>query len=231
MLNHTTDFFTQLVTNIYLVTGLFGIIFAMALESCCLPVPSEVVMPVAGVMVATHSRLPGLNPSWPLWVNLVLVGLAGALGCLLGSIAAYMIGARGGRTLLLKYGRYVLISQHDAERADRFFQRWGNAAAFLSRLLPVVRTYISLPAGIAKAPFATFCVFTFLGSFPWCILLAYMGAQLEKSLGTVNAVLHWLNIVILAIAAISIMLYVWRRLRAKQHDTTSHVDEGKASGA
>ena len=221
MFNHLTDLLTQFVTNMYLVTGLFGIIFAMALESCCLPIPSEVVMPVAGVMVAARQPLPGLNPSWPFWVNLALVALAGALGCLIGSITAYIIGANGGRPLLLKYGRYVLISEHDAKQADRFFQRWGNAAAFFSRLLPVIRTYISLPAGIAGASFVSFCLFTFLGSFPWCLLLAFFGAQLGKSLGTVSSVLHWLNIVILAIAAISIALYVWRRLRARHDQDTA----------
>lgn len=215
MFNNISDLITQLVTNIYLVTGLFGIVIAMALESCCLPIPSEVVMPVAGVMVAAHQPLPGTNAAWPLLGNLALVSLAGAVGCLVGSIAAYWIGRTGGRSLLLKYGRYVLISRHDAEQADRFFQRWGNAAAFFSRLLPVVRTYISLPAGIAEAHFATFCLFTFLGSFPWCLALAYFGAQLGKSLGTVSSVLHWLNIVILAIAAISIALYIWRRMRAR----------------
>ena len=218
MFTNISDLITQLVTNIYVVTGLFGIVLAMALESCCLPIPSEVVMPVAGVMVATHQPLPGTNPAFPLWGNLALVALAGAVGCLVGSIAAYWIGRQGGRPLLLKYGRYVLISEHDAERADHFFQRWGNAAAFFSRLLPVVRTYISLPAGIAEAHFATFCLFTFLGSFPWCLALAYFGAQLGKSLGTVSSVLHWLNIGILVIAAISIALYIWRRVRTRSDE-------------
>jgi len=102
----------------------------MAIESCCIPLPSEIVMPVAGIIVGSYYtshplHLPGTSPTFPLWLNLVLVALAGALGCLIGSIAAYYIGYKGGRPLLLKYGRYVLISQHDAEKADRFFQRWG----------------------------------------------------------------------------------------------------------
>jgi membrane protein DedA with SNARE-associated domain len=220
MFSHLFDFITQLVTNLYLVTGIFGIIFAMALESCCLPIPSEVVMPIAGVMIATHHRLLSLDPSWPMWEKLVIVALAGSLGCLLGSIAAYLIGASGGRPLLLKYGRYILISEHDARRADQFFQRWGNAAAFFSRLLPVVRTYISLPAGIARAPFGSFCVFTFLGSFPWCLVLAYAGARLGQNLGTVSAALRWLTIFVLALAAISIALYIWQHLRARRLEDT-----------
>jgi membrane protein DedA with SNARE-associated domain len=213
LFTNITNLITQLITQLYIATGLLGIVFAMALESCCLPVPSEVVMPVAGVMVATRQPLLGTMPGWPLWLDLGFIALAGAGGCLIGSIVAYSIGSHGGRALLLKYGRYVLISEHDAERADAFFQRWGNAAAFFSRLLPIVRTYISLPAGIAGSPFRSFCVYTFLGSFPWCLILAALGALLGKSFGTVNAVLHWLNIVVLGIAAISIITYIWQRVR------------------
>src|SRR5260370_38792784 len=137
----------------------------MAIESCCIPLPSEIVMRLAGVMFVSGKLLPGSNSL----VGLILIALAGAVGCLIGSIAAYGIGYAGGRPLMLKYGRYLLISQHDADKADHFFQKWGSATAFFSRLLPVVRTYISLPAGIAKMPFAKFCLYTFLGSFPWCL--------------------------------------------------------------
>src|SRR5690348_9065981 len=148
----------MLIKNLYSSTGLAGIVLAMAIESCCIPLPSEIVMPLAGVMIANKTILSGMNP----WVALILVALAGAIGCLIGSIAAYGIGYSGGRPLMLKYGRYVLISQHDADKADHFFQRWGSATTFFSRLLPVVRTYISLPAGIAKMPFVRFCIFTVL---------------------------------------------------------------------
>ena len=150
MLAHLTDSLITLITNLYVSTGLLGIIIAMAIESCCIPLPSEIVMPIAGIMLASGKLLPGTS----LGLGLVLVALAGAVGCLIGSIVAYAIGYSGGRPLMLKYGRYVLISQHDADKADAFFQRWGSATAFFSRLLPVVRTYISLPAGIAKMPFA-----------------------------------------------------------------------------
>src|SRR5258708_10075072 len=143
----------------------------MAIESCCIPLPSEIVMPVAGIMLASGKILSGTS----LLLGLVLVALAGAVGCLLGSIVAYAIGYSGGRPLMLKYGRYVLISQHDADKADAFFQRWGSATAFFSRLFPVVRTYISIPAGIATIPFIRFCIYSFLGSLPWCFVLAYAG--------------------------------------------------------
>ncbi|MBV9230570.1 MAG: DedA family protein, partial [Chloroflexi bacterium] len=152
LLAHLTDTLTLLITNLYISTGLLGIALAMAIESCCIPLPSEVVMPLAGIMIASGKILNGI--STPL--SLLLVALAGASGCLLGSMAAYAIGFKGGRPLMLKYGRYVLISQHDADKADAFFQRWGSATAFFSRLLPVVRTYISLPAGISKMPFVKF---------------------------------------------------------------------------
>ena len=148
MLTNLTNAITVWIYSLYGYTGLAGIVFAMALESCCIPLPSEIVMPVAGIIVGSYYtshplHLPGTSPTFPLWLNLVLVALAGALGCLIGSIAAYYIGYKGGRPLLLKYGRYVLISQHDADKADRFFQRWGSPTVFFSRLLPVVRTYIS----------------------------------------------------------------------------------------
>src|SRR5947209_6451674 len=180
LLSHLTDTLTILITNLYISTGLLGIVLAMAIESCCIPLPSEIVMPVAGILIASGKLLHGTSTT----LSLVLVALAGALGCLIGSIAAYGIGYSGGRPLMLKYGRYVLISQHDADKADRFFQRWGSPTVFFSRLLPVVRTYISLPAGLAESPFAKFCVYIFLGSFPWCLLLAYLvnilGANLPK---------------------------------------------------
>src|SRR6266849_9429637 len=181
----------------------------MAIESCSIPLPSEIVMPLAGVMIVEGKILAGVNP----WLSIVLVALAGAIGCLLGSIVAYGIGYAGGRPLLLKYGRYVLISQHDADKADRFFQRWGSATAFFSRLLPVVRTYISLPAGIAKMPFVKFCIFTFLGSFPWCLLLAYIGTLLGNNYDKLSPYFHGLDVVILVVLVVLVALYIWRHIR------------------
>src|SRR5438874_2982246 len=207
-----TDTLTQLITNLYVSTGLLGIVLAMAIESCCIPLPSEIVMPVAGILLsapAPDKLLAGTNST----VSLLLVALAGAVGCLIGSIAAYAIGYSGGRPLMLKYGRYVLISQHDADKADAFFQRWGSATAFFSRLLPVVRTYISLPAGIAEMPFAKFCIYTFLGSFPWCLLLAYLGTILGANLEKLTPYFRSFEIVILLVLALLIGLYIWRHIR------------------
>lgn len=209
MLTHLTDTLITLITNLYVSTGLIGIIVAMAIESCCIPLPSEIVMPLAGVMLVSHKLLPGTNSA----LGLVLIALAGAIGCLSGSIAAYWIGYSGGRPLMLRYGRYLLISQHDADKADAFFRRWGSATAFFSRLLPVVRTYISLPAGISEMPFVKFCIYTVLGSFPWCLLLAYVGTVIGGNLGTLSPIFHSLDIVILVVLVALVALYIWRHIR------------------
>ncbi len=209
MLTHLTDILTTLITNLYVSTGLLGIVLAMAIESCCIPLPSELVMPLAGIMIVNGKLLHGTNSL----VALLLVALAGAVGCLLGSIIAYIIGYTGGRPLLLKYGRYLLISQHDADKADQFFQRWGSETTFFSRLLPVVRTYISLPAGIAKMPFAKFCIYTVLGSFPWCLLLAYVGTIIGGNLATLSPIFHTFDVVILIVLVVLIALYIRRHIR------------------
>ncbi len=208
MLAHLTDTLTIFITNMYVTLGLAGIVIAMALESCCIPLPSEIVMPLAGVMFVEGKLLAGVN----FWLGLVLIALAGAIGCLIGSTAAYGIGYTGGRPLMLKYGRYVLISQHDADMADRFFQKWGGATAFFSRLMPIVRTYISLPAGITKMPFIKFCVYTFLGSFPWCFLLAYVGTVVGNNLAVLTPIFRSFEVVIIIALVILLVLYIWRHI-------------------
>lgn len=208
MLTQLTAAITTFITNLYVMMGLIGIVVAMAIESCCVPLPSEIVMPLAGVMFATGKILSGSS----LGAGLVLISLAGSLGSLLGSIVAYWIGYAGGRPLMLKYGRYVLISQHDADRADAFFRRWGSATAFFSRLLPVVRTYISLPAGITRMNFAKFCLYTFLGSFPWCVLLTFVGYKLGQNLSTLGTVFHGLDLVIVLAVVVLVALYIWRHI-------------------
>jgi membrane protein DedA with SNARE-associated domain len=209
LLAHLTDTLTTLITNMYVTLGLAGIVVAMALESCCIPLPSEIVMPLAGVMFVEGKLLAGVN----FWLGMVLLALAGAIGCLIGSIAAYGIGYAGGRPLMLKYGRYVLISQHDADMADRFFQKWGGATAFFSRLLPIVRTYISLPAGITKMPLIKFCIYTFLGSFPWCFLLAYVGTVVGNNLAVLTPIFRSFEVVIIIALVILLALYIWRHIR------------------
>ncbi|GHO65739.1 alkaline phosphatase [Ktedonobacter sp. SOSP1-52] len=218
MLGNITDLLLTLITNLYVSTGVLGIVLAMAIESCCIPLPSEIVMPVAGILISRGVLLGGVNTP----LAIVLVALSGAIGCLLGSMVAYYIGYKGGRPLMLKYGRYVLISQHDADKADAFFQRWGSATAFFSRLLPVVRTYISLPAGIAKMPFARFCIYSFLGSFPWCILLAYLGLVLGAHIDQLSPLFHAFDVVILVLLVALVALYVWRHVKNDRKARAEH---------
>src|SRR5438309_6352751 len=130
LLTNLTNTLIMFITHLYASTGLAGIVLAMAIESCCIPLPSEVVMPLAGIMLVTGKILGGIA----LLPGLIVLALAGSLGCVLGSIVAYGIGYAGGRPLMLKYGRYVLISQHDADKADAFFKKYGSATAFFSRL-------------------------------------------------------------------------------------------------
>jgi membrane protein DedA with SNARE-associated domain len=226
LLAHLTDILTTLITNLYVTLGLAGIVIAMALESCCIPLPSEIVMPLAGVMFVEGKLLAGVN----FWLGLVLLALAGAIGCLIGSIAAYGIGYAGGRPLMLKYGRYVLISQHDADMADRFFQKWGSATAFFSRLMPIVRTYISLPAGIAKMPLGKFCVYTFLGSFPWCFLLAYVGTVVGNNLSALTPIFRSFEVVIIIALVILLVLYIWRHIRNDNRARKEHANQQQPWG-
>ena len=208
----------QIINNLYLSVGIFGVVFAMAIESCCIPLPSEIVMPVAGFMLADGKLLPGTNTI----VGLVILALAGSIGSLFGSSLAYWIGYKGGRPLMLKYGRYVLISQHDADLADHFFARWGSPTAFFSRLLPVVRTYISLPAGITKMPFGKFCVYTFLGSFPWCVLLAYFGYVLHGNIKPIEPFFNAAKYIIVLLIVVLVALYLWRHIRNDRKARAEH---------
>jgi membrane protein DedA with SNARE-associated domain len=141
-------------------TGYLGVLLLMTIESACIPLPSEVIMPFAGYLVHT-GRL-----------SLFWVATVGALGCNLGSVIAYEIGCYGGRPLVERYGSHIFLGKHELELAERFFKRFGAVAVFFGRLLPVIRTFIALPAGIARMPRLRFHIYTFAGSWPWCFALA-----------------------------------------------------------
>src|SRR3977135_2557629 len=143
--------------------GYGGVVLLMAIESACVPLPSQIILPFAGYLVSRGQ------------LNLWGVGIAGAVGCVLGSLVAYWVGMYGGRPLIEKYGRYVLVSGGDLDLADRWFARSGELIVFTSRLLPVIRTFIAFPAGVARMNLPRFGAYTFLGSFPWCMGLAYVG--------------------------------------------------------
>lgn len=189
--------------------GYTGVVLLMAIESACIPLPSEIIMPFAGYLVHTGR------------FHLLWAATAGALGCNLGSVIAYEIGCYGGRPLVEKYGRYVWLSRHDLEIAERFFARFGSAAVFIGRLLPVIRTFIALPAGIARMPRLRFHVYTFLGSWPWCLALAWIGMKLGEQWETdprLRQWLHRLDAVIVVVLLAGLVLFFrshWRnRLRA-----------------
>ncbi|MGH2347338.1 MAG: DedA family protein [Chloroflexota bacterium] len=194
------------VNNLYTTFGYAGILIAMAIESCCIPLPSELIMPLAGFMTVAAA---GHKAQFSLWG----VTLVGALGCVVGSSIAYVIGYTGGRDLMLKYGKYVLISRRDAARADAFFAKRGDITVFVSRLLPVVRTFISLPAGMTRMRFGHFVALTFLGSLPWCLLLAFIGHQLGRHWDDVGTWLHRFDALIVLGVLVLFALYVRRHIR------------------
>ena len=194
------------VQGLYDAVGWLGVVIAMTIESACIPLPSEVIMPLAGWFLVEARGLP--------WYWTLLAGFYGAVGCTLGSALAYWVGAIGGRPFILKYGRYVLISPHHVDLADRWFARRGEATAFLSRLLPVVRTFISFPAGIARMHFGRFLLYTFLGSLPWCWALAYAGLRLAENWHLVRERLHGVDVAVAALVAVAFAWAVWHRVRA-----------------
>ena len=181
--------------------GYLGIILLMGIESACIPLPSEVIMPFSGYLAYT-----GRFDLW--WV-----GVAGAFGCNVGSVVAYYVGAYGGRPLLVKYGRYILLSQKDLDWADRWFNRYGEATVFFARLLPVIRTFIALPAGIARMNFWRFNLYTFAGSLPWCLALAYAGMKMGEHWADLRVYFEKLDFVIGAVLLLAIYYYVRSHLR------------------
>jgi membrane protein DedA with SNARE-associated domain len=189
-----------LFEQLYRTIGYLGVVVAMAIESACIPLPSEIILPMAGWMVSRGE------------FTLIGATLAGVLGCVVGSIVAYWVGVVGGRPLLERYGKYVLISMHDLDVADRWFNRYGEVAILISRMLPVIRTFISLPAGIARMNFGRFVLYTALGSLPWSLALVYVGKSLGDNWEQVRAVLQKFDYPIAAVIVALIALYIYRHL-------------------
>jgi len=188
--------------------GYGGIIALMAIESACIPLPSELIMPFAGYLVFQGT------------MKLALVATAGAIGCNVGSLFAYEIGFYGGRRVVEQYGSWILIGRHELDWADRFFARWGYLAVFLGRLLPVIRTFIALPAGIARMPRLRFHIYTFIGSWPWCFGLAWLGMKLGQNWREIGKYLHKFDALILAAIIVGVVWFVWthwqNRIRVAQ---------------
>ena len=197
-------------------TGYVGIALLMAIESACIPLPSEIIMPFAGYLVSLGK------------MNLYWVATAGAIGCNLGSIVAYEAARWGGRPFVARFGKYVLVSLEDLDRAQRFFERWGSIAVLVCRMLPVVRSFIAFPAGLARMNLVKFHVYTFIGSWPFCYVLALIGRELGEAWQTdprVKAVFHQLEAVILVAIVVGGIWFVWHKLRQASDDEEQIAEE------
>jgi membrane protein DedA with SNARE-associated domain len=184
--------------------SMLGYSGVIAIESACIPLPSEIIMPFAGYLVSRGE------------MNLWLVGIAGAVGCVLGSLVAYWAGMYGGRPFIEKYGRYVLLSRHDLDIADRWFAKYGELIVFTARLLPAIRTFIAFPAGVARMNLTRFCIYTFAGSLPWCIGLAYAGQKLGEQWDKDETLKTWFHRFDFVIGIIGLLLvgwWVWRHIK------------------
>ena len=188
---------SRFVINTISTLGYAGILVTMAIESACIPLPSEIIMPFSGYLVTTGQ------------FTMLGVTLAGAVGNVIGSIVAYYAGVWGGRPFVERYGPYFLMSHRDLDIADRWFAKYGEAAVFFSRMLPVIRTFISLPAGIAKMHFPRFVLLTFIGSIPWCYGLAYIGVQMGRRWDQLREYFHEFDIIIGLLIALAIGYFVW----------------------
>lgn len=189
--------------------GYWGLIIGMALESACIPIPSEIILPYGGYMVSR-----GILGYWQ-------AVLAGTLGGTIGSCIAYWVGSAGGRPFIVKYGRYFLVSSHDLQTADRWFTRYGHQVVFWARLLPVIRTFISLPAGISRMNFRRFLVYTILGSTPWSIIFVYLGLKLGQNWDQVRKVFEEFDIIILSALVALIAVYIVMKIRQHRAGSSS----------
>jgi membrane protein DedA with SNARE-associated domain len=193
-----------LVIKIISDSGYFGIASLMAIESACIPVPSEIIMPFAGFLTVSGK------------LSLLLVILWGAIGNLIGSMVAYAIGAFGGRSFIERYGKYVLLGKDELDKSQRFFNKYGSASVFFSRLLPIVRTFISLPAGIARMPFAKFCSYTFIGSFFWSALLAYVGRFLGENWQSIETYFRKFDWLIAILLILGVVYFIYKKFKNKK---------------
>jgi membrane protein DedA with SNARE-associated domain len=181
----------------------------MAIESAMIPLPSELILPYAGFLVSDPSKLePLTGGGWNYWI----VVIAATVGNTIGSLIAYAIGAWGGRPFLERYGKYLLIRPHEIELAERFFDRYGAATAFFSRLLPIVRTFISFPAGVARMPLGTFIAYSTAGAFLWSMLLVFAGVQLGARWTEIRHALQPFDLLIAVVVVAAIALFIWWRL-------------------
>jgi membrane protein DedA with SNARE-associated domain len=210
----------EFLTELFQFIGWFGVVVIMALESANIPIPSEVTMPLSGWMLVQAKGGTALQA-------FMLGGFWGAVGCTIGSIISYALGAWGGRPLVERYGKYILIYEEDLEKADQWFERWGDWAAFISRLLPIVRTFISFPAGVVRMNFPRFTIYSFVGSFIWCGLLALGGYYFGEHWEELRAMMRPFDIPIAIIIVGAFVYYVYHHIqKGKKKAPVTDVESG-----
>ncbi len=210
MLGRLVGAVTTFIVAVISAGGYTGIVVLMAIESACIPLPSEIIMPFAGYLVYRGE------------LGLTGVAVAGAAGCVVGSLIAYAVGAAGGRPAIERWGRFVLLGHGELALAERWFARWGRQTVFWARLLPVVRTFIALPAGIAKMELWPFVWLTFAGSLPWCWALAYAGYKLAENWNEVREKMHGFDTAVAALVAVLLAAALVHRLRALRTAPRQH---------
>ena len=197
------------LASLYGAIGYVGVFVAMTIESAMIPLPSELILPFAGFLVSDPSQVePLTHQPWNFWLAVI----AAVVGNTTGSLIAYAIGAWGGRPFLERWGRYLLIRPHELELAERFFDRYGAATAFFSRLLPIVRTFISFPAGVARMPLGKFVLYSTAGAIPWSILLILVGQQLGSRWQDIRHALQPFDLLIAVIVVVGVLAFIWWRL-------------------
>ena len=197
------------LNGLYGAVGYLGVAVAMAIESAMVPLPSELVLPYAGFLVSDPSQLePLTHAHWEFWIVVIVA----TLGNTVGSVVGYAIGAWGGRPFLERWGRYLLIRPHEIELADHFFQRYGSQTAFFSRLLPVVRTFISFPAGVARMPIGRFVLYSTAGAFLWSMLLVQAGVIFGQNWQEIRHLLEPFDLIVAVVVVLGIGLFIWWRL-------------------
>jgi len=197
---------TNLIIHTISTLGYSGVGLLMALQTVAVPIPSEVILPFAGFLAFTGR------------FNIWLIALVGGLGSCIGSSIAYYIGYKGGRPLVAKYGKYILISHHDLNMAERFFAKFGSAAIFIGQLLPIVRSFIAFAAGLAEEVFWKFILFTFLGSFLWSLLLTYIGEKLGENWVNLRNQFHYLDLLIVLVIVIGAAWWIWRHVKNRNKE-------------
>jgi membrane protein DedA with SNARE-associated domain len=195
--------------SLYAAVGYIGVMLAMAIESAMIPLPSELILPLAGFMVSNPANIePLTGQPWNFWIVVVVA----TIGNTLGSLIAYAIGAWGGRPFLERYGKYMLIREHEIEAADRFFEKYGSATVFIGRLLPIVRTFISFPAGVTRMPIGKFVVYSTAGALIWSAILVWAGMQLGANWVQIRDMLKPFDTAILVAVILLFVGLLWWRL-------------------